>query len=113
MIPRLRLLSSTPGGPAGPADPEANRPQDGLRSHLRVRFRTLPWASSGHVTTPIDVSATPMPTFATKLSTGANGQQEDASESCCGRSAAAVMSLLRPQCRRRTGAVAAAGPPSS
>ena len=78
-----RLLSSTPGGPAGPADPEANRPQDGLRSHLRVRFRTLPWASSGHVTTrsmsPQHLRS-PMPTFATKkLSTGANGQKEDAS----------------------------------
>ena len=45
-----------------------------------TRVRTLPWASSGHVTTR-------MLTFATKkLSTGANAQKEDAASFFCPRS---------------------------
>ena len=62
-----------------------------LRLETReTRVRTLPWASSGHVTTrsmsPQHLRS-PMLTFATKkLSTGANGQKEDAASFFCPRS---------------------------
>ena len=57
----------------------------GLRLETRTRetrVRTLPWASSGHMTTrsmsPQQLRS-PMLTFAAKkLSTGRNGQKEDA-----------------------------------
>ena len=48
---------------------------------FETRVRTLPWASSGHVTRSMSPQRLryPMLTFATKkLSTGANGQKEDA-----------------------------------
>ena len=62
-----------------------------LRLEMReTRVRTLPWASSGHVTTrsmsPHQLRS-PMLTFATKkLSTGANGQKEHAASFFCPRS---------------------------
>ena len=62
-----------------------------LRLETReIRVRTLPRASSGHVTTmsPQHLrSRMPVLTFATKkLSTGANGQKEDAASFFCARS---------------------------
>ena len=64
-----------------------------------TRVRILPWASSDHVTTrstsPQHLRS-PMLTFATKkLSTGANGQKEDAASFFCPRSFdRAVMTCL-------------------
>ena len=49
--------------------------------------RALPWESSGHVTTRSMYRRSLMLTFATKkLSTGANGQKEDAAFFFCPRS---------------------------
>ena len=57
---------------------------------LETRVQILPWANSGHVTTrsmsPQHLHS-PMLTFVTKkLSTGANGQKEDAGSFFCPRS---------------------------